>query len=83
MHRFNKEFIKDNVKVIKCIDCGFIHQFPLPTLEELDKFYKDYFEESTPSPNFNDKKESFMEYLGNAPGKRILDVGAWDGDFLV
>ena len=82
MHTFNEEFTKDNIKVIKCLDCGYIHHFPLPTNEELDAFYKDYFEESTPSPNFKDKKESFVELLGNISNKRILDVGAWNGDFL-
>jgi len=82
MHRYNKEYIKDNLRVVECIDCGYIHHYPLPTTEELDAFYKNYFEESTPSPNFNDKKESFVEYLGKSSDKRILDVGAWNGDFL-
>ena len=82
MHKYNKKYQKDNIKVVECIDCGFIHHFPSPTQEELDVFYKDYFEESTPSPNFNDKFESFVEYIGGEPDKRILDVGAWDGDFL-
>ena len=81
-HRFKEKYSSNGVNVIECLDCGFKHLYPLPTQEQLNEFYKDHFAESTPSPNLNDKKESIIGYVGNSSGKRILDIGAWDGDFL-
>lgn len=71
------------MKVINCKKCGYIHISPLPTQNELDKYYKNDFEVSTPSPNLIDKRDSFMTYIGSdCSDKRILDIGAWNGDFL-
>jgi 2-polyprenyl-3-methyl-5-hydroxy-6-metoxy-1,4-benzoquinol methylase len=82
MHRYSEIYECGEIQVIECIDCGYKHQFPLPKEEELDEFYKSHFEESTPSPNFEDKKETIAEHVGGSRNKRILDVGAWNGDFL-
>lgn len=82
MHRYNEIYANGDIRVIECTDCGYKHQFPLPTEEELDEFYKRHFEESTPNPNLEDKKETILEHVSCASHKRILDVGAWNGDFL-
>lgn len=82
MHRYSEIYARDDIQVIECINCRYKHQFPLPTEEELDEFYKSHFEESTPSPNSEDKKETILEHVCCASRKRILDVGAWNGDFL-
>lgn len=81
-HRYREKHEVNGVKVIECIDCGFKHLFPQPTQKQLDDFYKNHFNESTPSPNLNDKKETLLELIGTSPSKRILDVGAWDGEYL-
>lgn len=81
-HKYKDEYEVNGVKVIECLDCGFKHLYHLPTQKQLNDFYKNYFEESTPSPNLDDKKETLLELVGGAPNKKILDVGAWDGDFL-
>lgn len=81
-HRHKGKYSSNGVDVIECIDCGFKHLFPFPTQEQLDEFYKDHYAESTPSPNLSDKKESIIEFIGSLQSKRILDIGAWDGDFL-
>jgi len=81
-HRYREKHEVNDIKVIECIDCGFKHLFPLPTQKRLDEFYKNHFQESTPSPNLDDKKETLLEILGDSPDKRILDVGAWNGEFL-
>jgi SAM-dependent methyltransferase len=81
-HNHDKKYSSKGITVIDCLDCGYRHLDPLPTTTELNEFYKDRFDESTPSPNFSDKMNSIIEIVGKAPGKRILDVGAWDGDFL-
>ena len=81
-HKYKDKYEVNGVKVIECLDCGFKHLYHFPTQKQLDDFYKNHFKESTPSPNLNDKKETLLELVGGAPNKRILDVGAWDGDFL-
>lgn len=81
-HKYSEKYEANGNKVIECIDCGFKHLYPLPTRRQLNDFYKNHFEESTPSPNLQDKKETLLGFVGNSPDKRILDVGAWNGEFL-
>ena len=82
-HSFKVSFEGDGVKVVDCKTCGYKHLFPLPTEKELEIYYKTHYEESTPSPNFEDKKDAIEKYfLKKRNKKRILDIGSWDGDFL-
>ncbi len=85
----------DDISVIKCVNCGFIHQYPLPNVNEREKYYiKSYFQE-TKTDYFKKQKED-LEYLKtdyfykeNIFRKnvvelplKILDIGAGSGLFL-
>lgn len=86
---------KDGFDVIECETCGFKHVIPIPTPEELEKFYKEEFY-STEKPNyFKDTVEdlewwemSYRDYYQmfekNCPngGKRLLEIGSGPGYFL-
>ena len=85
---------KDNVDLIDCETCKFIHIMPLPSHEELLKFYQDEFYQ-TIKPTYLKKDEDEKEYWNisydeklsilesnNLPNKKILDVGCGGGFFL-
>ncbi len=68
--------------VIDCKVCGHAHFSPVPTSKELKEFYETVYSESTPSPNYADKFETVNELAGSKKGKRILEIGCWDGQQL-
>ncbi|MBU0686379.1 MAG: class I SAM-dependent methyltransferase [Candidatus Margulisbacteria bacterium] len=65
--------------IIDCEVCGCAHMHPLPTADELKKFYENDYSESTPSPNYADKFETINELIVEKKPPRILEIGAWDG----
>lgn len=79
---------RDDVKLIDCRDCGFIHQSPLPTAKSLTKFYKDEYYQKFKSSYIKDaeKDRKYRQYCAEcilAELKRIS--GAFlrkSGDFL-
>lgn len=68
--------------IIDCQVCGYAHFHPLPSSEELKKFYENVYSESTPSPNYEDKFETINQLIGNKKSPRILEIGCWDGEQL-
>ncbi len=81
-------------EVIECRDCGFIHMAPIPSHEELAKYYADHFVQDRPDYLqrfredldwwriiYADKYDMFEEHLGR-PDSRIIDIGCGLGFFL-
>lgn len=87
----------DDVTVKNCVKCQFMHQFPVPTQEELDAYYAEDKFYTTFSPNgWLDKEfkehsqglwDTYYEYklslLGlYKPNQTLLDVGCGAGWFV-
>ena len=84
----------DGIKVLDCKKCGFSHILPLPSDEELQKFYtKDFYQKEKTVYYFKETKEdaawwnatydnyySILERL--IRGRKLLDIGSGTGDFL-
>ena len=85
---------KENINLIDCKICKFIHINPLPTEEELLKFYqKEFYQKVKPTYLKKDEKEiqywnmSYDEKLNiletkKIKNKKILDIGSGGGFFL-
>lgn len=88
--------VVDGVDIIDCDACGFTHVRPMPTVDELDAFYRTQYY-TVDKPNYlaehradvfwwnrvyADRFDSFEEMLGS--GRRsLLDVGSGPGFFLL
>lgn len=85
---------KENLDIIDCEVCKFIHVVPIPTQSELLKFYQEEFYQEI-KPNYLKKDEEENEYWNvsydeklnilesnNVPNKKILDIGCGGGFFL-
>jgi len=85
---------KENVELIDCKKCKFIHVNPIPSQVELLKFYREEFYQET-KPTYLKKDEEEIDYWNisydeklenlksnNIPNQRILDVGCGGGFFL-
>ena len=85
---------KGKIDIINCKICKFIHIDPLPTEEELLKFYqKEFYQKVKPTYLKKDEKEneywniSYDEKLNilernKIKNKKILDIGSGGGFFL-
>jgi len=85
---------KEKIELIDCTKCKFIHINPLPTEEELIKFYQEeFYQKVKPEYLKQDEKEkeywnmSYDEKLNtletnNIKNKKILDIGSGGGFFL-
>ncbi len=85
----------DGFDVIECQTCGFKHIIPIPTLEELDKLYKDKFYSTEKPRYFKDVEEDlewwnltycnyyhlFEKYCQKG-NRRLLEIGSGPGYFL-
>lgn len=76
----DKEFVceKDSYKIHRCTNCGFRFVDPLPTVEELNDYYRR--NQSAPYLSKADAKiartiKRIKRYMTLAPGKKFLDVG--------
>lgn len=80
--------------VIECVNCGFKHIIPLPSIEKLTKLYKqDFYTIDKPYYFKNNKTDhewwtkTYNNYLllleKHTKGKKLLDIGSGPGDFLV
>lgn len=86
---------KEGFDVIECEICGFRHIVPIPTDEELDRYYKTQFYDNDKPYYFEKQREDiewwnivyqgrytlFEKYLPTER-RRILDVGSGPGFFL-
>ncbi len=93
-HKGNCHLSKNGFDIIECESCGFIHAFPLPTEDELERIYKnEYYDKDKPlyfkrmeedrvwwEMTYNERYEKIEEKLGKKG--RILDVGSGPGLFL-
>ncbi len=95
MHSGEVVASKNNFDIIDCQQCGFKHAVPLPTVDEVESFYKDkYYEQESKidyaekqkeqekwwSRIYKDRCAKFKNILG-ASG-RILDIGCGPGFFM-
>lgn len=83
------------IELIKCKECGFAHQYPLPTLDELGEYYAYHFY-SKQKPDYLSKMDDEADYwltmydwrLKNifkhtsSKNNKVLDVGSSGGFFL-
>ena len=79
---------KDGFDVIECEECGFKHVVPIPTEEELDKFYTKQFY-SKEKPQYFERSEEDLEWWNETyknyykifdkyiikKKKRLLEIG--------
>ena len=86
---------KEGFEVIECETCGFKHVIPIPTPEELDKFYKEEFYSTEKPKYFKDTEEDlewwemtyrnyyqlFEKYCPKG-SRRLLEIGSGPGYFL-
>jgi len=84
---------KEDVRVIDCEPCGFIHVLPIPTDEELKHFYeKEFYEHERPN-YFKETKEDLPWWMATyrnyyhlfesrTKGRTLLDIGSGPGHFL-
>ncbi|OHA78492.1 MAG: SAM-dependent methyltransferase [Candidatus Yonathbacteria bacterium RBG_16_43_6] len=85
---------KEGVSIIECISCGFKHVNPIPSEEELAKFYEEEFYSKGKPNYFKETKEDLSWWMATynnyytlletyTKGRKILDVGSGPGHFLV
>lgn len=84
---------KDGVQIIDCRSCSFAHVHPLPSDEELKKFYEQEFYQHEKKDYFKDTEEdrewwmlTYNHYYDlleeHTTGRRLLDIGSGPGLFL-
>lgn len=84
---------KEGFSIIECTSCGFKHVNPIPSEEELVKFYKKEFYSKGKPNYFKETKEDFSWWMATynnyyalletyTKGRTILDVGSGPGHFL-
>jgi len=92
-HRGNVLDTVDGIKVIDCKPCGFIHVSPVPTEEELKKFYETEFYEHERPNYFKETREDLPWWMAtyqsyyelfekHTKGRTLLDIGSGPGHFL-
>ncbi|MFA6315432.1 MAG: class I SAM-dependent methyltransferase [Candidatus Paceibacterota bacterium] len=84
---------KEGVKVVDCRACGFAHVYPIPTEEDLKKFYEQEFYQHERPNYFKETREdlpwwmatynNYYKLLENrTKGRTLLDIGSGPGHFL-
>jgi len=81
--------------VIECKTCGFAHIVPIPSSDELNKFYKKKYYEQEGKKNYFDEQKSQLDWWNNIFKERcesfekilnkkgkILDIGCGPGFFM-
>ena len=88
--------IKNGSRYVKCSGCGVIRQYPYPSKEETDAFYKKYLQikyQENPVymsdeswENFKKVRDFTLKDLNFSPGelkgKKVLDIGCATGLFV-
>ncbi len=95
IHEGNLLETKDEFKVLDCDKCGFAHLIPIPSIEELDRIYREeYYTEE--KPDYISKTQEDIEWWNcvyderfdifesSLTGKqrRVLEIGSGSGYFL-
>lgn len=87
--------IRDGIEILDCKTCGFVHVNPIPSIEELQEFYRhDFYEKDKPlsiphkvedepwlNLQYADRYDTFEQHL-QTEHPRILDIGSGAGFFL-
>ena len=78
---------KDNYTAVKCLQCGMIWIDPIPTKEELDHFYSNYYQGRVEDTALTEQRKIMYlldrDWLQQfVKGGSILDIGCSDGSFL-
>lgn len=96
-HQYHDHLQNGEIKVIRCLDCGFWHQWPIPSSAEVQEIYRNKFGGLIRS-QFTTKKVKdagywrnvferrvgvYKDLIDTTSSFRILDVGCGVGDFLV
>ncbi len=87
--------LNEDINIINCVLCEFIHQDPLPGEKERNKYYKKKYYQETKVDYYKEQKidleylnsrfsdeESILSENSNLLKKSILDIGAGSGLFL-
>lgn len=83
----------DGSTILNCTVCGFAHVMPLPSDEELQKFYEKDFYDSEKPDYFKDAEKDMDWWMAtydhyydlleaHTTGRRLLDIGSGPGYFL-
>lgn len=94
-HPFTKSYHHDGVTVIECLRCGFIHQYPIPSIQDIHSIYSKKFG-GVIRKGFRERKKEDVDYwdivyrrrflsyteMFKTSGCSILDIGCGTGAFL-
>jgi len=97
-HQFKESITRNNYPVVNCKTCGYWHVHPMPTEEELNRYYETRYYEANqhnrtqtdrlhdPDGFYTIQYQDTLRYLNRVMPKKyprtILDIGAGYGDFL-
>lgn len=95
-HTGEVKWSQNDIEVINCIQCGFAHVVPLPSAEDLQRFYaEEFYSDEIPyyiDSNVADQKwweivfksrlDVIEKMLPSRLGKSVIDVGSGPGYFL-
>ncbi|QWC98982.1 class I SAM-dependent methyltransferase [Polynucleobacter paneuropaeus] len=95
-HSGDAKWSQNDAEVIDCIQCGYAHVLPLPSAEDLQRFYaEEFYSDEIPyyiDSNIADQKwweivfksrlNVFEKMLPSRLGKSVIDVGSGPGFFL-
>ncbi len=68
--------------VVECIDCGLVYLNPRPTIEAMAGFYPEGYHTERTGDEWATRYALELSYLPDLDGKKLLDVGCANGDFL-
>lgn len=86
----------EKFSIVDCVECGFKHILPLPSLEDIEEFYGTFFYENLwpdaiknsskdlewDRVGFKEKYDKLEELLSDAKARTLLDIGSGAGYFL-
>lgn len=97
-HNFTESVTKNGQRVVCCQECGYWHAHPMPTQEELDRYYKEkYYKTLEGNRSMTDKQKDpdgfyeiqyedrlrrILPLMAQSQPLSVIDLGAGYGDFL-
>jgi 2-polyprenyl-3-methyl-5-hydroxy-6-metoxy-1,4-benzoquinol methylase len=71
-----------DARQVVCKNCGLIHTNPRPSEDILTAFYSAYMRYGNVSPYFREKQIKFLADNFSPKNKTLLDIGAFNGQFI-